>query len=341
MIIPRGEARHQNLLTTYTDFSALLSTLELEGFSGIIQIDFPESKGLLFIDSGRVINGEAQTGDRSKRTIGPEAIQHLLSLSKHKEGVLNIYRLLPEQVAIVANSLGYEILFRDLSTDFTRLDRLLLKLKEEKHNGFIEIFTKENQPVGVLFLQDGEPAEMFITPASGPSVFGRKSISTFVENAIKEGAIFNVYKSQGKKVQEEKSAAEGGGDERELILLLQETLSKTEQLVDGVSGKGKFLSAFKRSLLEKADLYPFLDPFSGEFNYEDGSIQFTGEAPGKDLIDGIGECLRDTLAHVEEELPKNKMFSLKWKAELESFFETHREAMNRWGIDVMFSSLFQ
>jgi len=200
MIIPKGEVRHQNLLTTYTDLPALLSSLELEGFSGIIEVDFPDDRGAVFIDSGKVINAEAKTGDNSKRTLGPEAIQYLLSLSKQKEGVLNVYRLLPEHVAIVASNLQHEIIFKDLSTDFTRLDRLLMKLKEERHNGFIEILTKEHQAVGVLFLQEGEPADMFTTPASGPSVFGRKSIHTFVENAIKEGAIFNVYRGRGKNV---------------------------------------------------------------------------------------------------------------------------------------------
>jgi hypothetical protein len=341
MIIPKGEVRHQNLLTTYTDFPALLSTLELEGFSGIIEIDFPENKGFLFIDSGKIINAEAKTGNGSKRTVGPEAIQYLLSLSKQKEGVLNIYRLLPEQVAIVASNLQHQILFKGLSTDFTRLDRLLLKLKEEKHNGFIEIFTEENQAIGVLFLQEGEPAEMFITPASGPSVFGRKSISAFVENAIKEGAIFNVYKSQGKNAKEEMAVGGGVEDQSEILLILQEILSKAEKLVDEISQKGKFLGAFKKSLLEKVDVYPFLDPFSGEFSYQDGTILFTGEVPRRDLIHGIGESLRAALSDLEEELPKNKMLSLKWKAELESTFEAHREAMRRLGVDVMFSSLFQ
>jgi hypothetical protein len=344
MIIPKGEVRHQNLLTTYTDFPALLSSLELEGFSGIIEIDFPDNKGAVFIDSGKVINAETKTGDGSKRTIGPEALQYLLSLSKQKEGVLNIYRLLPEQVAIVASNLQHEILFKDLSTDFTRLDRLLLKLKEDKHSGFIEILTKEHQAVGVLFLQEGEPAEMFTTPASGSSVFGRKSILPFVENAIKEGAIFNVYRSKGKKVQKKVTSGEGAEhheDEKELILILQEILSKAERLVDGLSQKGRFLSAFKKSLLEKVDAYPSLDPFSGEFNYEDGSIQLSGEVLREDVINGIGQCLRDALSEVEKELPKNKMLSLKWKAELESSFEAHREAMSRLGVDVVFSSLFQ
>ena len=344
MIIPKGEVRHQNLLTTYTDLSALLSTLELEGFSGIIEIDFPDHKGAVFIDSGRIINGEAKTGDGSKRTVGPEAVQSLLSLSKQKEGVLNIYRLLPEQVAIVASNLHHEILFKDLSTDFTRLDRLLLKLKEEKHSGFIEILTKDHRAVGVLFLQEGEPADMFTTPASGPSIFGRKSIHTFVENAIKEGAIFNVYRGTNKNVRKEITAGRGPEhqeDEKELILILQEVLSRAEKLVDGLSQKGRFLRAFKKSLLGKVDAYPFLDPFSGEFNYEDGSIRLAGEVPREDFINGIGQCLHDALSDLEEELPKNKMLSLKWKADLESSLEAHQAAMSRLGVDALFSSLFR
>ena len=309
MIIPKGEVRHQNLLTTYTDFPALLSSLELEGFSGIIEIDFPDNKGAVFIDSGKVINAEAKTGDDSKRTLGPEAIQYVLSLSKQKEGVLNVYRLLPEQVAIVASNLQHEILFKDLSTDFTRLDRLLLKLKEERHNGFIEILTKEHRAVGVLFLQEGEPADMFTTPASGPSVFGRKSIHTFVENAIKEGAIFNVYRGKGKNVQKEISAGEGPEhqeDEKELILILQEILSKAEKLVDGLSEKGRFLRAFKKSLLEKVDVYPFLDPFSGEFNYENGSINLWEKSRGRILSMALDNACEMPSLNLKRNYPKTR-----------------------------------
>ncbi len=198
MILPKGKARHQDLMTSYTDVFALLSTLKSEGFSGTVEIEFPERKGALFIDSGEIINGEAETGGGSKRMIGPEAVQSLLAISKQKDGVLNLYQLLPEQVAVVASSLNHEILFKELSTDFTRLDRLIMKLKEEKHNGFIEVFTKDHQPLGVVFIQEGEPIEMFATSTSGPSVFSRKLIPTFVENAVKEGATFNVYRTLNK-----------------------------------------------------------------------------------------------------------------------------------------------
>ncbi len=193
MIFPKGEVVHKNLSTAYTNLSALTSTLKLEGFSGIIELEFPEIKGILFIDSGEIINGEAHSEATAKRMIGQEAIETLFSLSKNKDGVLTIYRLLPEQVALVASNLRNEILFKGLSTKSIRMDRLLLKLKERRHNGFIEVLSRENQPMGVLFIEGGEPIEMFTTPKTGPSIFGAMSIPTFIENAIKHGAFFNVY----------------------------------------------------------------------------------------------------------------------------------------------------
>jgi len=351
MIFPRGEVVHRNLSTAYTDFPALLSTLKSGDFSGIIEIEFPESKGTIFVESGESLNAEAKIGADSKRMIGQEAIQTLMTLSNQKEGVINIYRLSPERVAIVASNLQHEILFKGLSTDFTRLDRLLLKLREDKHNGFIEVLTKEHQAMGVLFLEGGEPVEMFTTPESGPSVFGRKSIPIFVENAIKQGAIFDVYRSQGKilkkeikEIKEIKEKKVPGRAEglKELIPILQEVLSQAEKLVDGASRKkGLFHKLFKESLVEKSEEFTFLDPFAGEFDYREGAIQFTGEIGVKDFSKGIVECLVATLSLLEKELPKDKILPLKLKAGIESSLEQHGEALKRLGVEAITSSIFK
>jgi hypothetical protein len=357
MIFPRGEVLHKSLSTAFTDFPALLSTLKTGDFNGIVEIEFPDSKGIIFVDSGEIINAEAKIGPDSKRIIGREAVQTLMTLSNQKDGVINIYRLSPERVAIVAGSLQHEILFKGLSTDFTRFDRLLLKLREDKHNGFIEVQTKENQAMGVLFLEGGEPVEMFTTPESGPSVFGRKSIPTFVENAIKQGAIFDVYRSQGKilrkevkevkELQEVKEVKEkkvpGRGEElKDLIPILQEILSQAEKLVDGTSRKkGFFNKIFKESLIEKSEEFPFLDPFAGEFEYREGTIQFTGEAGIKDFGKGIVESLVATLSRLEKELPKDKILPLKLKAGIESSLEQHSEVLKRLGVEPITSSIFK
>jgi hypothetical protein len=338
---PKGKVRCRDLLTSFTDLSALLSNLKSEGFSGTIEMEFPENSGILFIDTGEIINAEAKGKGDSNRMVGSEAIQYLLSLSKQKDGLLNIYQFLPEQVATIAGNLQCEILFKELSTDFTRLDRLLLKLREEKHQGFIEVFTKNHEAMGVVFLQDGGPIEMFTTTESGPSVFGRKSIPTFVENAGKEGAIFNVYRTQGKTSKVEGPAPVKADDLKELLLIFQEVFSKVENLVDGISQKGRFLNGFKKALLEKADEYPFLDPFRGEFEYREGRIQYTGEVKEGDFSKGMIECLRSTLYRLAQELPKNKIFSSQLKGEITTSLKSHQETIKRLGIEAELSSMFQ
>ncbi|MFB3885823.1 MAG: hypothetical protein ACE144_11400 [Thermodesulfobacteriota bacterium] len=432
MIIPRGKARHQDLLTSFTDLPALLSTLKSEGFSGTIEIEFPENKGVLFIDTGEIINAEVNAGGVvSRKMIGQEAAQYLLALSKQKDGVLNVYQLLPEQTAIIASNLNHEIIFKELSTDFTRFDRLLLKLREEKHYGFIEVLTKDHQPMGVLFLHEGEPIEMFTLSTSSPSLFGRKSIPMFVENAVKEGALLNVYRSSGQvtkkegakipdavpmpKEAEEVTETEGADhrareeitrspiekiappeekknpfedkkipieekkvpkkeakeshpeegkikvsledagktpreeppvkeekDERQaFILILQEILSKTERLVDEGSQKGKFLIFFKKSLLEKTNKYPFLDPFDGEFDYRNGILSFKGDAKNSELAEGVVDCLRAALSKIEKELSKNKTLPLKLRLEIESIVRSHIETVKRMGLESVFSPFCQ
>jgi hypothetical protein len=341
MIFPKGKVKHQDLLTSFTDLSALLSNLKSESFNGTIEIEFPENKGTLFIDTGEVINAEVKVEGNSNQMIGPEAIQYLLSLSGQKDGILNVYQFLPEHVAILASNLRHEILFKELSTDFARFDRLLLKLKEEKHHGFIEVFTKNHKVMGVLFLQEGEPTEMFTTSESGPSVFGRKSIPTFVENAVKEGAILNVYRTLGKNSKAEKSVTEKAENLQDVLLIYQKVLSKVEDWVDGISQKGKFLWAFKQSLLEKSEKYPFLDPFGGEFEYQEKIIQFTGDTSEEDFAKGMIECLRSALFQLAKELPKNKIFSSQLKGEIASTLKSHQKTVKRLGIGAALSSMFQ
>ena len=340
MILPKGKVKHQDLMTSYTDVPALLSTLKTEGFSGTIEIRFPEKQGTLFVDSGEVINAEVKTED-STRTTGPEAVQHLLNLSTQKDGIVNVYEFQPEQVAVLAGSLDCEILYRDLSTDFTRLDRLLLKLKETKHHGFIEVFAKDRRAMGVLFLQDGDPAEMFTVSESGPSLFGRKAISTFVENAAKEGAILNVYRGRGRVSREETPVPQETKGLEELIPILQEMLSKVEAWVNGNFKEARFSGTFRKCLLEKSEPFPFLDPFSGEFEYREGRIRFTGDADSKDLTKGIVTCLGETLSMVEKELPKAKIPPMKLRMEIESILKTHRETIKRLGIENEISGILQ
>lgn len=342
-MFPKGEIRHEDLSTAYTNLPALLSSLKTEKFNGTLEVEFPEISGIVFLHFGDVLNAEARKGSDPKRLMGQEAVRSLLAHSDQKNGVLSVYRWTPEKISMMASNLHYEILFKGLSTEFTRLDRLIMTLREGKHDGFIEILTKEQKPMGILFFQGGEPVDLFITMESEPAVVDRKMIPTFLENAVKQGAILNVYRSQPKAAVLPKETAEvkTGEGLKEVTPILQDVLSRVERFVDGGTKKGIFIKAFKRALIEKSGDYPFLDPFGGEFEYREGTISFTGEARAKEFTKGIGESLRLTLSYLEEEVPKRKIHLLKLKAGIESSLEENREQLKRLGVDSVVASFLQ
>jgi len=378
MIFPKGEIVHQNLSTSYTDIPQLLSTLKAQGFAGTMEIEFPDSKGILFMHGGEIINAEMGAEGNSKIVAGQEAIQKVLALAGQKNGTINIYRLSPEQVEFVVGTLKSELVLKGLSTDFVRLDRLIQKLKEDKHYGFVETYTKENQPMGTIFFKDGELAEMYVASESGPSFFfDQKAIPAFLDNVVKQGAIVNVYKSTDKttpqprreaatarreeervlKVEEraprepakvareEKKAKEESPPKeaetmKELISVLQEMFFKVERFVDGVSEKGTFLRALKKTFVEKWDTYPFLDPFAGQFEYYEGKMTLAGGISPENFARGIGECFHITLANIKKEFIKNMTPPLGLRADMESSFRRYQEIAKELGVETKSMSLF-
>ena len=98
---------------------------------------------------------------------------------------------------------------------------------------------------------------------------------------------------------------------------------------------------FKESLVERSEAFVFLDPFAGEFEFREGTIQFTGEAGVRDFTKGIVECLVATLSLLEKELPKDKILPLKLKAGIESSLEQYSEALKRLGAEAITSSIFK
>ena len=144
MIYPKGEAVYQNLSTEYTDLPQLLSTLKLKGFSGIVEIDMAGKKGAFFVVSGEVINAASGIEIDPPAMVGEEAVEKLLTLSTRPNGVLNVYQLPSTKVEFAASSLvKLEPLFKDLSTDFVRLDQFIKKLQDEKLTGYIEMSDQE------------------------------------------------------------------------------------------------------------------------------------------------------------------------------------------------------
>jgi hypothetical protein len=198
MIIPKGETVYQNLSTEYTDLPQLLLTLKPKGFSGIVEIDMAGNKGAFFVVSGDVVNAAAGIENDPPTIVGEEAIEKLLTLSTQPNGVLNVYQAPPIEVEFAASSLvKAEPLFKDLSTDFVKIDQFIKKLQNERLSGYIEIFSKTKRPAARLSFKTGEITGLQVISESGvPSFFERKATLPRLEEVVKPGVFFNVYRTE-------------------------------------------------------------------------------------------------------------------------------------------------
>lgn len=408
MIYPQGKTIHQNLSAEYTDVSRLLSTLTGNGFSGVVEIEGGGTKGAFFISRGRMIEAVVGVDTDPPAVTGDGAVPELLALARQPQGLLHVYELSAAQVEVVTGSLRSELVFKDLSTDFIRVEQFVGKLSDEKHTGYIEILGKDGKRIGTLSLRSGESVALEVFSESGQAtLFEGEAIPSVLDNAVRNGAVFNVYRScgvtmgdpkatdkplqgsdgpsrkasgsQGRarrepkqpgepSVEPEKQAeapvrpmppedrtaepkeapesapveASAGKQEaedisangrKEFISALQRVLSKIESFIDHISKKGDFQRVFRRVCVDASDLFHFLDPFEGQFEYDSGRMRVDDAIGSDDLAVATAYCLNLVLADLNREYLKGAALPPGLKGEIESAFRHYKDAIKNSGMN--------
>jgi hypothetical protein len=306
MILPKGEVVHENLRTVFVDLNSFLQTLKEDNFTGYIQVSFWDYEGVLFLEAGEIVNAieEAQ----GRRRGGEEAVENIILMSKQQDGRINVYRLVPEMVTILASTSMKEATYKDLSTEFTSLDKLMEKLSKEKHSGYIDIILNQNKGRGIIFFQEGEIVEAVISDEkSGGGMYGKDMLDKIIDDVQKTGATFNVYRA-GLESGSERTGIAQALELQGVIDIMQEVIGSIEFLLDGLSSRpGSFRDNFKKAQVEKSEDYPFLDPFAAEFEYKNGEIKFSGRVSAEAFVRGLKDCLDLTIDMTTVEITKPEL----------------------------------
>ncbi|HXU24967.1 MAG TPA: hypothetical protein VN697_13145 [Tepidiformaceae bacterium] len=307
MMFPKDRSLYSNLNTSFTDFEGLLADLSGRKLTGYVQVSFPGYEAVLFM-----ANGEPRTAIEERelaRTTGNAAASGLAARVRDKSGVINVYALTPEMLQLLLWTVDAEVLYKDLTSSFTNLDRLVAKLEEDRLTGYVEILFANGKGSAMVFIEGGRTVECVLY-ADGQSATGPEVYQTVIQHSAAVGASFNVY-----RVQQEQPAAvaptpsplplapEQAAEGPQLLALWGEILGRVEEVVDSLSKPGRFVSAFKEVLVARAATYPFLDPFAAEFEYKAGTIRFESALPG-DFNRGLGDCLTDTISRLAFQLKR-------------------------------------
>ena len=297
MIFPKRDAVYQNLNTSFTNFGEMLVDLKENSFTGVVQVSFWEYEGVLLLDNGNIINATEEIG--GKLISGQNAVKRVTSKAKEKDGTISVYALQGEMVTMLASVVKSEIVYENLSTDFTSLEALISKLRTEDHTGFIQVDFPGDQQAGYIFLLAGRVIESILS-TRGEEISGSSVLPRIIDYATSTGATFSVYKAA---VEEALSESEGimvSFDLPQLLEVWGAIIYAVESVSDDLLSEGIFLNTFKDTLITLADDYPFLDPFAAKFSYQKGKVSFSGDVK-KNFSRGVGDGLSGTVEILGEQ----------------------------------------
>lgn len=285
MFLPQFKICHQNLHTSYLNLANLISFLKNDLFTGYIQTKVSEKEFLVFLDHGQILNSFEIVDNKYKFL----PLEEILNTIKG-EGTVNVYYL-PEETALFwANLATAEILYPNLSTDFTDLIKLMHKLKKEEVTGWTEITSSQGEKSFVYF-QNGTIIGTCSSWRKWVFEESEKYLPEITERASE--AIFNVYKLRLDKTPANVTL-------EEITNFFQEYLATLEKFL----GKKEFSLLWRQKGIEKVVKYPFLDPFANEFKYKEGKIVFEGNATEKELIEALKEICEEIIQQ-KKDLEKN------------------------------------
>ncbi len=299
MIYPTEEVIYENMNTSFTNFGELLSDLSANNFTGSVKVSFWEYEGNLFIDNGNVVNAvEVIDGERAT---GKDAVNRLKERAKEKGGSISVYTLTEEMVTVLSSVVQSELLYKDLTTEFTSIDGLINKLRNEDQTGYMEVSIGGGSRKAYIYFLSGEIINCLLK-TGGEEISGVNMLHRIMDASSSQGAVFNVYRAAI-----EESFAEGEeiriSDQFPQILeVWGDIIGAVESVMDDNLEEGHFLNTLKEVMIDHADEYPFLDPFAAKFLYQEGEITYRGE-PEKRLSEGVGVCLRETIQHLDSEHP--------------------------------------
>jgi hypothetical protein len=326
VIIPREKPVFENLNIYYLNIQKLLEHYQGEIGTGGVYFKSHSAEGVIFFDKDDILNGHFQ--EKTIELSGSEAVERLLSAANNYNFNVNVYQIPEEEVYFWASIPTAEKIHKDLSTDFTDLERLIKKMASEKLTGYIEVSIGNGKETGLIFIINGRIMGGSYSWENGTPTPKKENQELLISKTKANGGAFNVCRIPLNNMKIDNQVQNSSA------LISDNTLDMLEELLvtfeNVVSLRKRLRSDFnkllKRKFVEKADKYAFLDPFAGEFEYFSRKISFVGDANDNELANGV----IDSVKEMAQELGVLPILL----AELGPWVEKYAPELDQFGIDI-------
>ncbi len=314
ILVPIEKPVVEKMSTCYLDINKLLEHYQEEIGTGVIHFKSFSEEAAIFFERDSLLIGVMES--QKENLQGDQVLPRLIEKAASSEQAVSIYQVDSGRLNFYANILQADVVYKDLSTDFTDLEGLVKKLSNEQLSGYIEIYLNNGDESGCIILEKGKMIDSYYFWKKGNKTKNSpQCCDDLVRRSRELGGVFNVHKIPLKS---------GGGAEEvavikekydldldvlpmleELLIILENTIASNSKI------KSDFNKLLKGKFIEKADQYDFLDPFDDGFKYNNHKITLKGNTNDEILIKGIIESVEE-LAESLRILPVLKKYITPW-----------------------------
>jgi hypothetical protein len=223
-------------------------------------------------------------------------MDEIVNIARGENFSVNLYGIEEAFIDYWANLPDAAVIYKNLSTDFTNLEKLIAKMQAERLTGYIDVTLSGDNGRGQIFFCGGKCLGAAHSWENWRLNTAGNLWYTLMSKASDIGAIFNVLRIPLERAVEsgQPSADTGGNGRQRNLEMLAALLSALETEVGAESRiRGDFQVLLKKKFVEKAETYPFLDPFAAEFEYRDHRIDCPPEIRDGELLTGVTEAVHE------------------------------------------------
>ncbi|HEV2704408.1 MAG TPA: hypothetical protein VGV59_00710 [Pyrinomonadaceae bacterium] len=213
-------------------------------------------------------------------------------------------------------------LYENLDTAYVRLAALVRYLEGRSFTGVVRVELEEYG--GEIVLRAGEQTTAReVNHLTGATTEGEAALQRLFVRAGEPGGLISVYEGEAEASATASAARRAdramGEDEtdadltpeelerRELLRLSGELIECVERAV--LVAGGDFAAALHAARLSLTEDFPFLDPLTRRFEYEEGVVRLDARPSARLYVSGINEALRrvvERVAGVEQKIGVRK-----------------------------------
>jgi hypothetical protein len=289
--IPQDDPVLNHLNSYYLDLQRLIEHCQGELGAGGIHFKSVSSEGVIFFDQNEIVNAVLEEKEISLG--GGRAAWALVESSAIRNYSVSVYQLDETEVYFWASINSQHLVHEETLDSRGGFAELLKDFTERRVTGYAQLDGGQGGEVTQIFFNNGKWVGSAYIDHGGKRIVSstlHAEEQKRFEASLGKGPI-RVFTLSTTGLRPRHVSAETGTNS--CLLHSLEALLNLFEMAHAANGRSKpgFSVLLRKKFIQKADRFPFLDPFAGELTYIAGKVNLKGSHRPVEVAQGVVDSL--------------------------------------------------